>query len=190
MLFRFIYDIRMILVFSFLLSTAFTPNIAAEKHIFEAEFAELVDGAAKVVDSAASGGLSVRLTAIGEGVRFHGLPAAAKLAIRYASLGVGVIGVSVNNQPAQKVNVHSSGSLAGSFLHAAIAIAIPADAVVAITLVTNDITVSIDQIIVGDGDLGLPPDIWNLPPLPVAAGPYPADWRGLSRRYTVPEWWR
>ena len=61
---------------------------------------------------------------------------------------------------------------------------------VTISLVTNDITVNIDQIIVGDGDLGLPPDIWNLPPLPVTAGQYPADWKGLSRLYTVPDWWR
>jgi alpha-L-fucosidase len=38
--------------------------------------------------------------------------------------------------------------------------------------------------------LGLPPDIWNLPPLPVAAGPYSADWKSISRLYTVPEWWR
>ena len=49
---------------------------------------------------------------------------------------------------------------------------------------------NIDRIIVGDGDLGLPPDIWNLPPLPVAAGPYSADWKAVSRIYTVPEWWR
>ena len=39
-------------------------------------------------------------------------------------------------------------------------------------------------------DLGLAPDIWNLPPLPVAEGKYPADWNGLSRLYVVPEWWR
>ena len=62
--------------------------------------------------------------------------------------------------------------------------------ILTISLVTDDITVNIDQIIVGDGDLGLPPDIWNLPPLTVADGPYPADWKGLSRLYTVPEWWR
>jgi alpha-L-fucosidase len=34
------------------------------------------------------------------------------------------------------------------------------------------------------------PDIWNLPPLPVAEGKYPQDWEGLSRLYSVPEWWR
>ena len=49
---------------------------------------------------------------------------------------------------------------------------------------------NIDRILVGDGDLGLPPDIWNLPPLPVAAGPYSADWKAVSRIYAVPEWWR
>ena len=45
---------------------------------------------------------------------------ASKLAIRYASVGVGSISVAVNNQPVQKVNVHSSGALANSFLHAII----------------------------------------------------------------------
>jgi alpha-L-fucosidase len=34
------------------------------------------------------------------------------------------------------------------------------------------------------------PDIWNLPPLPVSEGPYPASWEGLSRMYVVPQWWR
>lgn len=33
-------------------------------------------------------------------------------------------------------------------------------------------------------------DIWNLPPLPVCEGPYPANWEGLSRKYAVPQWWR
>ena len=59
-----------------------------------------------------------------------------------------------------------------------------------ISLATNDVAVNIDRIVVGDGDLGLPPDIWNLPPLPVADGPYSADWKAMSRIYTVPEWWR
>ncbi|MFC1490894.1 hypothetical protein ACFL6K_06755, partial [Candidatus Latescibacterota bacterium] len=29
-----------------------------------------------------------------------------------------------------------------------------------------------------------------LPSLPVATGPYSADWKELGRSYTVPEWWR
>ena len=49
--------------------------------------------------------------------------------------------------------------------------------------------VNIDRIVVGE-NLGLPPDIWNLPPFPVAAGPYSADWKALGRAYTVPAWWR
>ncbi len=77
-----------------------------------------------------------------------------------------------------------------AFLHAIIDIAIPANATLTISLATNDVAVNIDQIIVGDGDLGLPPDIWNLPPLPVAAGPYSADWKEISRLYQTPEWWR
>ena len=112
------------------------------------------------------------------------------MAIRYASVKVGTISVAVNDQPARKVNVHSSGALTNSFLNAIIELAIPAKATLTISLATNDVAVNIDRIIVGDGDLGLPPDIWNLPPLPVAAGPYSADWKAISRLYQTPEWWR
>jgi alpha-L-fucosidase len=130
------------------------------------------------------------LTKPGQSVKFTGLPAAGKLAIRYASVEVGTISVTVNNQPTRKVNIHSSGNLTGSFLYAIIDIEIPNNATLTISLAADDSVVSIDQIVVGDGDLGLPPDIWNLPPLPVASGPYSADWKALSRIYTVPEWWR
>lgn len=190
LLFKFIRRIPIFQLFSLLLFNVFTSLIAAEKYTFEAESAEPIRRISKVADSAASGGYIVSLTEPGEGIKFTGLPAANKLAIRYASSGVGLISVAVNNQPMQKLNVHSSGNLTGFFLYAIIDIAIPSDAMLTISLVTNEITVNIDQIIVGDNDLGLQPDIWNLPPLPVAAGPYPADWRGLSRIYTVPEWWR
>ena len=42
----------------------------------------------------------------------------------------------------------------------------------------------------GSEDMGLPPDIWNLPPLEVADGPYTPDWKALGRAYAVPAWWR
>ncbi|MEJ2083591.1 MAG: alpha-L-fucosidase, partial [Acidobacteriota bacterium] len=75
-------------------------------------------------------------------------------------------------------------------IHAIIDVAIPADAVLTVSLADSDVPVNIDRIVVGDGDLGLPPDIWNLPPLKVADGPYSGDWKAIARRYTVPEWWR
>ncbi len=151
---------------------------------------EPVGGASKATDSAASGGSLVGLAKPGQGAEVTGLPAASRLAIRYASVSVGTISVAVNDQPARKINVHSSGALTGSFLHAIIDIAVPANARLTISRAANDVAVNVDEIVVGDGDLGLPPDIWNLPSLPVAAGPYPADWKGLGLAYTVPEWWR
>ncbi|MGA2174175.1 MAG: alpha-L-fucosidase [Verrucomicrobiota bacterium] len=181
---------RIFLVGSLLTFSAPASAIAAEKQMFEAETAELIGGASKVADGAASGGYLVGLSKPGQGVKFGGLPVAGKLAIRYASVEVGTISVAVNDQPARKLNVHSSGAVTGSFLHAIIDVAIPAGAILTVSLATNDVAVNVDRIVVGDGDLGLPPDIWNLPALPVAAGPYPADWKGLSRLYTVPEWWR
>ena len=42
----------------------------------------------------------------------------------------------------------------------------------------------------GAATAAVPPDIWNLPPLPVAPGPYEPDWTALGRAYVVPEWWR
>jgi alpha-L-fucosidase len=170
--------------------SASASAIAAEKRTFEAEAAKRVGGAAKVADMSASGGRSVRLSKLGEGVKFTKLPAAGKLAIRYASTNVGTISVAVNDQPARKVNIHSSGALTNSFLNAIIELAIPAKATLTISVATNDVAVNIDRIVVGDGDLGLPPDIWNLPPLPVAAGPYSADWKEISQHYQTPEWWR
>jgi alpha-L-fucosidase len=168
----------------------FDSASAAEKQLFDAQAAELTGGASKVSDGVVVGGYLAGLASSGQGVKFCGLPAASKIAIRYASTNVGTISVAVDGQPPRKINVHSSGALTNSFLHAVIELAIPAMASLTISVATNDVVVNIDHIVVGDGDLGLPPDIWNLPPLPVASGPYPADWTKLSRAYTVPEWWR
>ena len=190
MLSKIIHDNR-VFVFGLLLVVAgLVSAVAAEKQTFQAEAAQPVGGAAKVPDGAASGGLLVSLAQPGQGVNFTGLPAASKLAIRYASVTNGTISVAVNNQPARKVNVHSSGALTNSFLNAIIDVAIPAKAMLTVSLATNDVAVNIDRIIVGDGDLGLPPDIWNLPPLPVAAGSYSPDWKEISQHYQAPEWWR
>ncbi len=137
-----------------------------------AEAATVIGGALKIADRDSSAGYLVSLTQPGHGIKFTDLLAGNKLAIRYASMSVGTISVAVNDEQARKVNVHSSGALTSSYLHTIVGLAIPAKATVTISLATDDVGVNIDRIIVGDGNLGLPPDIWNLPPLPVAAGPY------------------
>ena len=126
----------------------------------------------------------------GQGVRFAGLPASSKLALRYASVAVGTITVAVNDGQARKVNVHSSGAPTGSFLHAIVDLAIPAGATLTVSQADDDVAVNLDWLMVGTGNLGLPPDNWNLPQLPVAAGRFSPDWKAMSRIYTVPEWWR
>ena len=187
---RVVDEIRILLVGFLLFFAACTSAIAAEKHVFEAEAADLIGSAFKAADRAASGGYLVSLTSAGQGLTFTGLPAAGKLAIRYASVEVGTVSIAVNDQTACKVNVHSSGAVTSSFLYAIIEVGIPAGTLLTISRATGDVAVHIDQIVVGDGDLGLPPDIWNLPPLPAASGPYRADWKAISRIYTVPAWWR
>ena len=164
--------------------------VAAEKQLFEAEAGEFIDGAFKMSDDAASGGSPVGLSKPGDGVKFTGIPAGNKLAIRYASVSAGTISVAINDQPARKVNVHSSGALTGSFLHAIVDLMIPAKATLTVSLAPGDVAVNMDRILVGEGDLSLPPDIWNLPAMPVADGAYSPDWKAMSRTYTVPEWWR
>jgi hypothetical protein len=115
MSFKIIDDVRIFLA-GFLLILASTSAIAAEKRTFEAQAAESVGGASKVADGAASGGYLVSLTKPGAGIKFAGLPATGKLAIRYASVNAGTISIAINDQPARKVNVHSSGALTVSFL--------------------------------------------------------------------------
>ena len=105
-------------------------------------------------------------------------------------MSVGTISVAINEEPPSKVNIHSSGALTSSYLHAIVDVAIPANATVTISLGPDDVGVNIDRIIVAAGDLGLPSDIWNLPPLPVAAGTFSPDWKALGQAYTVPAWWR
>ena len=162
---------------------------AAQIIQFETANGDFLSSWPYVEDSTAS---DKRLLALSKGdtVKFTGLSAGKRLAIRYASIQVGTISVAVNGAPAHKVNVHSSGALTNSFLHAVIDIEIPTNAVVAICVASNDVPINLDRIFAGDGDLGLSPDIWNLPPLPVAQGLYPADWTGLGQRYNVPDWWR
>lgn len=160
------------------------------KQIFEAEKSKISGVASKTADKSASGGYVVSLVKHGDRLTFSTLPDAQKLAIRYSSVNVGTISVTVNNLPAVKVNVHSSGAVTGSFLYSIINISIPKGAKLDITLDSSDVAVAIDNIIVGNDDLGLKPDIWNLPALPVADGPYKADWKAISQLYSAPDWWR
>ncbi len=111
-----IHNVRFLMLGCLLLQSVSTSAIAAENLVFKAEAAEPVGGATKVAGSGASGGYLVSLTKPGQGVKFAGLPAASKLAIRYASMKVGTISVAVNDQPARKLNVHSSGASHRSFL--------------------------------------------------------------------------
>lgn len=149
----------------------------------------LVGGAKKMADRDSSAGYLASLTEPGHGVRFTGVPAGSKLGIRYASMSVGTISVVVNDKPACKVNVHSSGALTSSYLTSVVDLAIPANATVAIVLAPDDVGVNIDRIVVGDTP-SLSLDIWNLSALTVAPGPCSPDWKSLSRFYTVPSWWR
>ncbi|MGA8669488.1 MAG: alpha-L-fucosidase [Terracidiphilus sp.] len=162
---------------------------AFETETLQLPASELIGGASKIADSGSSAGYLVSLTQRGHGLRFNGVPAGSKLAVRYASLSVGTISVVVNDKPASKVNVHSSGALISSYLTAIVDLAVTSNGTVTITLEPDDVGVNIDGIKVG-GDLGLAPDIWNLPPLPIAAGPCAPDWKAISRIYSVPAWWR
>lgn len=141
-------------------------------------------------DVAASGGSSVGVSGAGQSADVTGLPAASRLAIHFATTSTGTISASVNGGAARKVYVHSTGALTGAFLYAIIDLDIPANAKVSISKASDDVAVNIDKLIVGVGDLGLPPDMWNLSPFKVADGPFKADWTALGNTYQAPQWWR
>jgi hypothetical protein len=69
---------------------------AAEKQMFDAEVAELIGGASRVSNGVVSGDYLAGLASSGQGVKFGGLPAASKIAIRYSSTNVGTISVAVD----------------------------------------------------------------------------------------------
>ena len=119
-------NIRVFLIGT-LLFPIFGSALAADTHKFEAQGGRLIGEASQVAGSNASERSLVGLSKPGHGVEFSSLPAAGKLAIRYGSVTNGTISVAVNDQPARKVNVHSSGALTNSFLHSIIDIAIPAE---------------------------------------------------------------
>lgn len=182
---------RFLLVVGLLLQAcACAVGAAADSKLIGARAGEAVGGARLMGGDAGAGGAVVHLAEVGQGVKFGALPAGGKLAVRYGSVSVGTISVAVNDGPALKLNVHSSGDLSTSFIYAKTDVTIPAGATLTIRRTEKDVPVGIESIVVGDGELGLPPDIWNLPELPVAQGPYPAEWKGISRRYTAPVWWR
>jgi hypothetical protein len=161
-----------------------------EKIILEAEKAEFIGGISKVSDNYASAGQLIQLVQPGQKIKLKNGIEASKLAIRYASVHTGTISVVVNHQQAIKVNIHSSGAVTGSFLYAIINIVLPKGSTLEIGLEPLDVALNIDQVIIGNGGLDLPPDIWNLPQLKIADGPYASDWKEISRIYVVPTWWR
>ena len=167
-----------------------TPRSGSKVYAYEAESGKPIGNPLQVKDAAASKGKAIQLLCPGQGVQFTRIPTASKLAIRYATTNAGTISVMVNNQLARKVNVHSSGAFIDSYLWAKIDLEVPAKSTVAVCINSDDVAVTIDRILLGDGDLGLPPDIWNLPPLPVAPGPYEPDWYKLAQLYQAPQWWR
>ena len=166
-----------------------TSALAAEK--FEAEMATLLGKAVAFADPKASGGSAVKgLGEPGSGLRFDQVSAAKQLAIRYASTTEsGSYSVQVNDRAPVKVDFHSTGAGDSYYTHAIIEVEIPAGATLKLFCGAGDADWSVDAILLGVGDLGLKPDIWNLPRFVPAAGKYTADWKSLDQ-YQTPEWFR
>jgi alpha-L-fucosidase len=163
--------------------------MAADK--IEAEKAALLGKAVTFTDPKASDGNAVKMLGEpGSGLRFDKVPAANKLAIRYASkTDMGSYSIQVNDQPPIKVNFHSTGADDAFYTYAIIDVDIPADATLKLFCDQNDGEWSIDYILLGNDDLGLKPDIWNLPRFVPASGKFAPDWKSLDQ-YQTPEWFR
>ena len=165
------------------------PLNAAEK--LEAEKAKLLGKATIFVDPKASGGNAVKaLGETGSGLEFDGVSVAKKLAICYASkTEMGTYSVEVNGQPPVKVNFHSTGSSDTYYTYAIIDLDIPAGATLKLLSDAGDGEWSVDYILLGNDDMGLKPDIWNLPRFLPASGKFSPDWKSLNQ-YQTSEWFR
>ena len=162
--------------------------MAAEK--FEAEKATPFGKAVAFADPRASGGSAVKaLGGTGSGLRFDKVPAAKKLSIHYASkTDMGTYSIQVNDQPPVKVNFHSTGAWDTYYTNAIIDVDIPAGATLKLLSEPGDGEWSIDYILLGN-DLGVKPDIWNLPRFKPASGKFAPDWKSLGQ-YQTPDWFR
>ena len=166
-----------------------TSLVASDK--FEAENAVAMGKATRFFDSMASGGSAVKaLGGTGSGLRFDKIPAARKIAIRYASMtGNGTYSIQVNDQPPLKVNFHSTGAWNTFYTNAVVDVDIPAGATLKLLAQDGDADWTVDFILLGNDDLGLKPDIWNLPRFKPSAGKFTPDWKSLDQ-YQTPEWFR
>ena len=99
--------IQILVLGSMLLFSISRSSLGADKGVISVDGSELLGGASKILVD--SGQNLVSLAKAGQGLKLQGVPAGGTLAIRYASAEVGTISVAVNDQPARKVNVHSSG---------------------------------------------------------------------------------
>ena len=175
---------------SWLLLSACAPVFADDGLKIEAESAKRIGGAAKVADTCGFGRLSGCLEQARPRRQVH-RPAGCRQIGHSLCVAEGGHDQRLGQRPARPQGKRP-------FFGSPHGLLSPCDhrdgdsrkAALTISLADNDVPVNIDRIVVGDGDLGLPPDIWNLPPLQVADGPYSADWKALSRIYAVPEWWR
>jgi len=184
-------EVRFKLLVATLLSLAQVVSAVVLPVRIEAEQGTLFGSAQIEKDSSASGGaMVVGLGAIGAGLTFANLPATEKLAIHYATKSYGTFSLYLNDVFVRKINLHSSGALRDFYLDAVVEVTIPSGATLKLQHDAGDADWNVDFILVGDGDLGLEPDIWNLPPLPIAAGPFKPDWKQISRTYQVPDWFR
>ncbi|PJJ80084.1 alpha-L-fucosidase [Mucilaginibacter auburnensis] len=156
--------------------------------LYDVNALKTVSAAVKAEDAIVSGGKVVVLQKAGDGVSFKAVRTAQTLAIRYASTGVGIADVYINGKIINKINFHSSGN-SSQFLNSVVKVKMPIAADVVIKLATSDVALRINQVAVGD-NLNLPPDIWNLPELPVADGPFKPDWKAIGNTYMAPDWWR
>jgi alpha-L-fucosidase len=163
--------------------------MSAEK--LEAEKAARLGKSTVFADPKASGAMAVKaLGGTGSGLRFDKVPAAKKLAIRYASkTDMGTYSVQVNDQTPVKVNFHSTGAWDTFYTNTIIDLDIPAGATLKLFSDQGDAEWSIDYILLGNDNLGLKPDIWNLPRFVPAAGRFAPDWKSLGQ-YQTPEWFR
>lgn len=135
----------------------------------ESASGDVLNGAATFSSPNASGGLAVRFTERGDGIRLFNVPASSGLRIRYATEIGSLVGVQVNDNRARSLSAPASGSDFDQFRTRTLTLPIPNNATLTIFLPANRASISIDSV-----DF-LP--IQN----PQVARPIPSNNQGLNR---------
>lgn len=110
----------------------------------ESSSGDVLNGASTFSSPNASGGLGVRLTEAGDGIRLFNVPSSSGLSLRYASENGAQVNIRVNDRNVRRITLRQSGSDFDRFRTETVTLPIPSNATVTIFLPRGSASTSVD----------------------------------------------